>query len=264
MNRFININAEKNTDISPNQEQFHMHIHECYEIFCFLTGNAKYIVEGTSYPLHRGDFVLMRHAESHRICIQSDAVYRRMILNFIPSNPHEPTTKKLMYPFKNRPLGMFNHYPSACFSNSNWLHYMEKICENDDNNIKSSYLTVLLNEISDCFEKIKQFEYNTEDNITAAAIQYINMHLTEKLSLQKISDYFFISKSQLNRNFKNIIGTTVWEYITQKRLLLAKKQIEEGGNPTKIYTDCGFNDYTTFYRAYYLKFGFQPSKTTNY
>lgn len=262
MERFINICAAKSMDLSPKQEGFGMHMHNNYEIFCFLTGNANYIVEGTSYSLHKGDLVVMRPAESHHICFLSEAVYRRMCVNFCLSNPKESLTEKLIIPFENRSLGSFNHYPSAHFSNSDLIHYMEKLCETDKESLQSAYLTVLLNEISDQFENIKQIKNNSEKNISAAVVRYINAHLTEEISLSKLSDYFSISKSQLNRNFKNIIGSTVWEYVKKKRLLLAQKLINEGSNPTKVYLDCGFKDYTAFYRAYCIQFGFSPSKTS--
>lgn len=45
------IKAEKSTDQNPNPSMYAMHTHDTYEIFCFLSGNAKYFVEGNVYPL---------------------------------------------------------------------------------------------------------------------------------------------------------------------------------------------------------------------
>lgn len=261
MNTFTEITAGKTMDRSPDSTQFRMHIHNNYEIFCFLSGDANYVVEGSIYPLHKGDLVLMRSAEAHRIRHLSPASYKRIVLNFLPAKPLTPFMQKLLVPFLDRPLGQFNHYPAVLFQNTHFIHYMEQICASHDPEVRASYLTVLLCEISDQFTKLRQAAAVTQPGVYADIISYINQHLTESLSLHQISEYFFISESQLNRSFRQLIGSTLWEYVTQKRLFLAKQQIEEGGNPTKIYLDCGFNDYSAFYRAYRSHFGFSPSKT---
>lgn len=261
MERFIGISAAKNISRLPEQENFLMHMHDNYEIYCFLTGDAKYIVEGSVYPLHKGDLVLMRPSESHHILFSSKASYQRMSLSFSPRNIRDPFTEALLAPFRERPLGKLNHYPAMHFNDSRLLHYMEEMCSTKNVHAHSAYLTVLLYELSRKFEALRKLETTAESDMFADILQYINANLTEPLSLREISEHFYISKSQLNRNFKHIIGATVWNYITGKRLLLAKKRLEDGGNPTKIYLECGFNDYSSFYRAYTAKFGIAPSKT---
>lgn len=261
MTDFLNISPAKHTDLAPVQESFVMHMHSSYEIFCFLSGDAKYVVEGTVYPLRRGDIILIRRSESHRLLLLSNTKYTRMTVNFIPADPHSDFTAELLLPFNARPLGTLNHYPSSLFSNIGVLHYIEQICLCDNEQLRNAYLTVFLKEISKKFKEIQQSSATAELNICSDIIQYINSNITEPLSLQLLSNHFFISKSQINRNFKQAIGSTVWEYIVEKRLLLAKEQIENGGSPTKVYIDCGFGDYTAFYRAYRSRFGASPSKT---
>ena len=136
---------------------------------------------------------------------------------------------------------------------------MEKICENNDINIQSVYLTVLLSELYERFQEIKTQE-DSSDGIMDI-VKYINYNLSGKLNLDIICDRFFISKSHLNRKFKKIIGTTVWEYITTKRLLLAKELLQNGIAPTNAYSQCGFKDYCTFFRAYKAKFGISPKNS---
>ena len=92
-------------------------------------------------------------------------------------------------------------------------------------------------------------------------VKYINNHLSEELSLDIICDRFFISKSHINRKFKKVIGSTVWEYINIKRLLLAKELLHNGISPTNVYLKCGFKDYCTFFRAYKAKFGVSPKSS---
>lgn len=261
MSIYFNVSGEKKNDKSPKQHDYRMHMHNDYEIFCFLEGNANYIVEGMVYHLRPGDFVLMCRGESHHICFLSDCKYTRMTVNFSPVSGNNNLLNKIMSPFDDRPLGKFNHYSSSYFSNPVLLSYMEKICLSNDADIRSAYLTILLDELSVKFGELKQQRDTSKNNLYANIIQYINSHITDDISLDLICEHFFISKTQLNRNFKSIIGSTVWEYITKKRLILARKQIEEGTSPTQVYHNCGFNDYTAFYRAYRKRYGFPPSKT---
>jgi AraC-like DNA-binding protein len=55
------------------------------------------------------------------------------------------------------------------------------------------------------------------------------------------------------------LGISVHRYITEKRMMHAFSKIKDGALPTKIYTECGYNDYATFYKAYVKIFGKAPS-----
>ena len=56
------------------------------------------------------------------------------------------------------------------------------------------------------------------------------------------------------------LGISLYKYITEKRLIFANKLLEQGEKPTKIYVQCGYKDYPTFYKAYTKMFGKSPSK----
>ena len=49
-------------------------------------------------------------------------------------------------------------------------------------------------------------------------------------------------------------------YLTVKRLVYARQRIEAGEPATHAYLACGFNDYSSFYRAYVKYFGTAPTK----
>ena len=58
-------------DSHPDDKCFTMHVHERYEIYYFLSGDAEYLVEGSQYPLTPGSLLIMRPAESHKAKIKS-------------------------------------------------------------------------------------------------------------------------------------------------------------------------------------------------
>lgn len=58
------------------------------------------------------------------------------------------------------------------------------------------------------------------------------------------------------RLFKSETGYTIGNYITYRRLLLARDSIATGhGTVTEACFASGFRDYTTFARAYKAEFG---------
>jgi AraC-like DNA-binding protein len=44
----------------------------------------------------------------------------------------------------------------------------------------------------------------------------------------------------------------------ERRLNLARREIFLGAKATAVYTQCGFSDYSTFYRAFKQEFGISP------
>lgn len=236
-----------------------MHSHDCYELFYLIAGDADYRVEGSRYHLLPGDIILMRKGEVHMFQLRTPARYERMHINFDISQVLAQTgTTGLMSIFHDRPLGKFNHYPAEYFPGNHWKSYLEKICHTEDPAKQLCYLLPLLSDLAECFDTVKAAPDFPEKDRAALIIRYINANLTRDLSLELLTKQFYISKTHINRVFKQSTGTTVWEYITLKRLFLAKSQIEAGMQPTVVYAQCGFKDYTTFFRAYKQHFGVSP------
>lgn len=248
---------KKHTEI-PDLEEFYMHTHNFYEIFCFLSGNAQYFVEGNIYSLKPGDILIMKKSEAHSLLIKTKAPYERIVLNFNEKAILSNRAEEIIAFLNQKPLGKKNRYPFAIFKDKNWLYYLEMICNSKSVDEQSIYLTVLLNELYENFSKIDSGE-KINDNMTDV-IKYINQHLNEDLTLDNLCNRFFLSKTHLNRKFKQITGSTAWEYILAKRLILAKELLQGGVKPTSVFSRCGFNDYSSFFKAYKRKFSINPKE----
>lgn len=83
------------------------------------------------------------------------------------------------------------------------------------------------------------------DNI----ISYINENYTKKITLDILSEKFYISKYHLCRIFKETTGLTVLEYIRRKRILYANELINSGYSMNEASFLSGFNDYSSYYRT---------------
>lgn len=93
-------------------------------------------------------------------------------------------------------------------------------------------------------EKRKKFV----DSIT----ELINMNFSDtNLSLTYISDKLGLSESYIGKNFKKRTGMNYLQYLTQVRMEHAKKMISSGEtNYTTLAADCGYENVTSFLRAF--------------
>ncbi len=249
--------AHRNYTQNPDTEIFNMHSHETYEIYCFLKGSAKYFVEGNIYNLSPNDILIMKKAETHTLLINRCVPYERIVINFNNSALLDGVSDKILKFIDNRPLGCSNKYSAKIYNNNNWMNYLEKIYSSEIIEEKRLYLTTLLYEM--CAEYPEHSEQNEPNNINKI-IEYINNHLFDKITLDILSENFYLSKMHLTRKFKQFTGATVWEYITTKRLIYAKELLNNGMPPTFVFKNCGFSDYTTFYKSYLKHFGNSPKQ----
>ena len=81
-------------------------------------------------------------------------------------------------------------------------------------------------------------------------MDYITAHLTEKLTIPSIARACFLSPDYIMHLFKEETGLSIGQYITTKRLQKARHLMQEGRALTEICYDCGFTNYSTFYRAW--------------
>ncbi|MBO4412166.1 MAG: AraC family transcriptional regulator [Lachnospiraceae bacterium] len=258
------IRAHAEYSESPDQSVFQMHSHIDYEIYFFQRGEAFYTVEGTRYDLHPGDLLLMCPGEVHHVTFRSKNPYRRIIVNFHDLDPlPEELQKRLLRPFHERPFGQFNQYPSDLFPNSHFQFYLEQLCSAKDPVAGFTLLLPLLQELNLAFSVICTLPKRQESHEASQVLNYLSDHLTEPLSLSDLCERFYLSKSRLNRIFKDTTGATVWAYVTTKRLFLARDLILKGVQPTIAAEECGFGDYSTFFRAYKKKFGVSPKQNRN-
>ena len=98
---------------------------------------------------------------------------------------------------------------------------------------------------------------------TEAAIKYIEENLTAQLNVEAIADACCVSPSTLSHIFKNEMQISVYRFCLQKKLLLAHDIITQGTPATTAAIECGFNDYSGFYKQFKKMFGFSPSKEKN-
>lgn len=91
-------------------------------------------------------------------------------------------------------------------------------------------------------------------------ISYINQNAAQALSLDQLEEVFGISKYALLHEFKDHTGMSIYQYILTRRIILAQRLIQQGVKPRQACEQCGFADYTSFYRAFKARTGKSPTQ----
>ena len=91
--------------------------------------------------------------------------------------------------------------------------------------------------------------------------EYIDSHYAEKLSLDELSEQFFLSKFHLSREFKRIYGITVGSYILAQRITYAKELLRFSDKSMEaIAAACGIMDTSYFNKVFKKSEGISPSQ----
>lgn len=236
---------------NPKGNKFDLHVHDPYEILCFVSGQASYLVEGRKYTLTPGCLMLMRSTEAHTL-VRPQGVYERYVIHFRADAIDIPPV--LLAPFDARELGERNRYRPSEFSGFDTIEFfarMERACtEYPHHSVALSGLISLLCAIGEAFPQKESRGTAADDAVGREILRYVNANLTENISLSDVASLVHLSTTQVNRIFKRLTGTTVYDYVLSKRLTMAEGLIESGEGAMEASRRCGFQDYSSFYRLY--------------
>ncbi len=242
----------------PDLSKFMLHTHPKAELYYFVRGTGIFHIEGSAYPLQSGDLLLMQSAESHYIELDKSQPYERKVLHFDLNMLSAVDPKGVLRaPFLDREPGKQNLYKPNQFRGGSCEHYFDTMMTAFADPRVSVFagLIPLLHELC----QLQGLSEDVPDPIGYQILRYLNQNLDKQICLDDICQQFFISKSQLCRVFRDATGVTVKQYLTAKRLVQAKQMIDSGTLPTHAYLECGFNDYSSFYRAYVKYYGTAPT-----
>ena len=89
-------------------------------------------------------------------------------------------------------------------------------------------------------------------------LTYIEKHLSNKITLADTAHHFYVSESTITHTFRKKMGISFYRCVTQRRLIAAKKLIEQGVSLEDTAEQVGFSDYSSFFRAFKQEYGIPP------
>ena len=250
--------------------KFEYHHHDFSKIVILIDGDLTYYIEGKAYILKPWDILFVNKNEIHKPVVNPNKYYERIVIWLNPD---------FMAKYAQGNNNLLKCFEVAIKNNYNLLRLNMKSIDiiknliqdiqncNNSNEFGSEILKeslfvqlmVLMNRLFLNSDKNRDIEDIQYDKTIEGVLNYITSNLENDLSIDTIASEFFISKYYLMRKFKNQIGSSIHNYVVQKRLILARSLISDGLSMSSVCSRCGFNDYSSFVRAFKKVYGVSPS-----
>lgn len=244
-----------------NPPELQMHMHSYYEFLYFKSGDASYLVENNIYSAKSGDIFVTRPNELHTLVFHSNQQYERDFIqiskDFIAEFP------VLFEPIDKYSPGTYNQLSKNIALQYNLYEYFDKVryyithrLPESDAMIKSYMIQFLvkLNSIAKTTNTYAELQKNRIDDI----IEYLTYNISPDITLDFLADKFFINKYHMCHTFKKKTGLTIKEFINIRKITKAKNLLCRGIDIMSLCYECGFNDYSTFYKTFKKLTGTSP------
>ena len=237
---------------------FPKHLHNEWEIYFFKNGTARFIVGNQLLELQNNDLLLIHPQVFHRAIIDSDMPYERIVINF----PASKISQNIISIAEELPVKFnIDNQPFM----KNLIASMESFLDDYDKNSASD---AIIKSVELLFLHLLRYNnqilaappQNLFNNLFSEILNYIDEHICEKLTLEKLSKQFYSSSSWLSHSFKQNLGISCIKYINTKRILDAQRLIRQGYPPTEVFYRYSYTDYSTFFRQYKQVTGHSPEQ----
>lgn len=229
--------------------------HLFHEIILFLDGDAELITETVHTKLKPQTIIVIPKETYHQVIIKGKQdEYTRCVFQFYETENTSAFIKSSI-----PDLMIYECGKEIKFLFAKMMQLSKNSNQTFSSDISLSVLTLLLDEIR--LKHSMEIDTELNDALTSQTIDYISERLTENLNIEDIAKFLNVSPSTLMHTFRKNMNIPIHKYIIQKRLILAHSKITKGEPANAVSAECGFNDYSGFYRQYKKMFDIPPSKS---
>lgn len=254
--------------VDPANRILREHRHINFEIAMVLEGEGVYHTGSGIHPMVPGDVFVFSGNEPH--CITKILASGLNLVNL-----------HFNHRFFSRFCSAGDRYPNMFFAHSQ--HFCNRIPAEKSGNLRNlfeklmaefeengeqlesalgAYVNLMLVELirNQAYYVPGERDHQAMDKILLG-VRFIDEHFCEDITLEEIAEKSGITPNYYTKLFHQCFQVKLWDYITGKRIDLAKKLLrtEEGMTVLDIAISCGFHNTANFNRAF-LKFtGITPS-----
>ena len=227
-------------------------------------------IKERSYPLSYGDVILIPPGISHKLIIHDFALpYRRFVFWISQEFCRHLLTVSADYgyliQFVQERQDYIFHNDRITFNSiqSKLLRLLEEMqgqrfCQSAQISLCVNDLLLHLTRL--VYERNHPRQQSETASLCENLCAFIEEHIEENLSLERLSGEFFVSKYHIAHVFKENLGLSVHQYIMKKRLTLCRQAILSDMSITEAYQTFGFGDYSSFFRAFKREYGISPKE----
>lgn len=254
---------------SPKPGVRNFHMHEFYELYLLLEGEINFYIDKSCYHLLPGSLMIINDLEVHKAVSLTETPHRRIYIHIPQEFFHSygtGITPSLDYCFLSRKRGERNLLilDKEEFSRYRSLYFQMKNARNSDGYgselLMETYLVQLLVLVNSIFMERTAFLPNLYSEEVRRITEYVEGHIHEALSLDKMAEDLSISKYYMCHQFKQQTGTTIFQHILLHRISLAKLFLRQGKNASETCELTGFGNYSNFITSFKKITGYSPKQ----
>lgn len=256
----------------PITSRDELHSHEDYELFFSVSGGMIYEVAGKSFSLQPGDVLVIFPKEKHRPVSGSIAGSTRFCLQFSKELPGQLLAQEGSYSHLPQDFPRMLHLPEevqqrviVLFQQLQWEQAHQEWAHSLAERSLLTCLFLLLLRAS-----FASHGSNAAQNAPSAdksqpvlrrvwqTAAFINANFSQNLSIPQLAEIVGTSRYRLSREFSEVMGCSPQQYLLYRRLSTARQMLSAGVPPTQTAIQCGFSDYSNFYRQFVKRYGISP------
>lgn len=257
--------VDTHRDISYTKDVVRLHSHTFYELLYCCSGNLQYLLGVDRYQLRRGDVVIIPPGISHRPLFleQLAEPYERYVLWFSQEFLDQVQVfcsdldfrggYRLLRTAETPWESLGNLFAQGC-------REAERGAPGWQGHVCGNTMQLLVELHRACGKGEMPAPMVEQHELLDDLVQYVEVHLAEKITLEDTARRFLVSQSTISQTFRQKMGISFYRFVTQRRLIAAKTEILAGRQLETLYETVGFSDYSTFYRAFRREYGISPSQ----
>ena len=235
------------------------HRHANPEVFFMLQGTLSFQLGEARFPVHEGDFFLVRPGEAHGHSADAPVLYcclqldNRAASRFLDMEQLRCSVEDSRRDF---------------FGNRELRRQMQKILslylsrEPHAPLLLNSAYFAFLYYLAEYYEQGREEKRDLESARVRRLQQWVYRHYTEDVQLGDLAAYMGLTPAYLSKYFKRVFGRNFLEFLTALRLegVCADLGRHPERSILRIAYDNGFTNITSFNKAFKTAFGVKPSE----
>ena len=257
-------------DCNDKAAEIYTHQHTFHEVLIIEQGEIRYQIEDRVYRIGRGDVIVLPAGYRHHPIFTQESLlpYQRIVIWIHAGYLAEEVGR---FPELGTLLDCCHQkdeyvwHPSAGTAGS-IMQTAHAILENTKQKPYGWYpiqhygCMSLLAILGNYIFSEGNSGMDAAQVATNGMLSYVHAHWREKITLDDLARALLCSRAGAAKKFRETVGIPFYEYVTQLRLLEITKRMQAGTPITQAWIDCGFADYSSFYRAFKKNYGTSPSE----
>lgn len=240
-----------------NDNMVKSHYHEYFELYYLEKGERFHMFQDELYKMYPGEFMIFPPYVMHRSFGDQNIPFKRLVLYF-------EKEKILSEELRNLIEAGIGVYRPEQKKNSAIRQILRNLLKEQENPsvLSEEYRTAQINSLLlHVVRELEKPERVERHDRIGDVIHFIHKNFDSEISLEQLSQIFYVSPYYLCREFKKYTNTTIVQYLNVTRIMNAQRKLMETNRSiTEISRETGFSNLTHFNRVFKNIVGASPSQ----